>query len=140
MAHLTSLLLGFPTVLFTVLLGVSLIYWLFVVIGALDHDFLDPGHAGLHDGAVKGAVEGAVKGALEGAAKGVTEGAADAAADCAAEGATEGAHEGIDEGYLAAFFAALNLRKAPITVVLTVFTIFGWLISAIAMESVGPAW
>ena len=119
MTELTAVLLAFPTVIFTVLLGVALVYWLFVVIGALDLDLLGPGHA-------EGAIEGATKGLAEGAADGLAEGAPDG---------------------LAGLFTALRLKRAPVTVVVTLFAAFGWLVSVLTMQSVGavlmgavPAW
>lgn len=41
MQEFLNIALGFPTVVWTVLLGVVLAYWLFVILGALDLDFLD---------------------------------------------------------------------------------------------------
>ncbi|HSF15399.1 MAG TPA: DNA repair ATPase [Vicinamibacteria bacterium] len=47
LAFLTTVL-SFPTVVFTVLLGLTLLYWLVVIAGAVDLDFLD-GVVGLDD-------------------------------------------------------------------------------------------
>ncbi|HTJ42285.1 MAG TPA: hypothetical protein VL463_09345 [Kofleriaceae bacterium] len=44
--NLLDVALRFPTIVFTIALGIVLVYWLFVVIGALDIDLL--GHGG-HD-------------------------------------------------------------------------------------------
>lgn len=41
MSQLFALITAFPTVVYTVLLGFCLVYWLFVMIGALDIDLLD---------------------------------------------------------------------------------------------------
>lgn len=41
MSELLSAMLAFPTVIFTVLLGVVVTYWIFVILGALDIDLLD---------------------------------------------------------------------------------------------------
>ena len=57
MPELLAAILGFPTVVFTVMLALAVIYWLFVVVGALDIDSF-----GGADDAVEGAV-GAAKGA-----------------------------------------------------------------------------
>lgn len=131
MTELTAVLLAFPTVIFTVLLGVTLVYWLFVVIGAIDLDALGGGHAdGAFDGHADGAFEGAVKGAAEGAAKGIAEGVAEVAPD----------------GF-AGFLSALRLRSAPVTVVVSLFATFGWFFSVLVMQALGttmggllPAW
>lgn len=122
MTELLAVLLSFPTVLFTGLTTLSLMYWLFVVLGALDIDTL-----GGAAGASKGALEGAMKGALEGAH---VDGAADGLADGGAEGLHEGAADGADldaggEHGGAGFLSFLNLRAAPVTVVVSLFALFG---------------
>ena len=61
MAELVASALAFPTVIFTGLLIVVLVYWAFVFIGALDIDLLDGGAEGL-DGAADGALDGAADG------------------------------------------------------------------------------
>lgn len=43
MSELLSAMLAFPTVIFTVLLGVAVTYWIFVILGALEVDLLDFG-------------------------------------------------------------------------------------------------
>jgi len=146
MGDVITVLSGFPTVLFTVPLAVSLLYWLFVVLGAFD---LHHGHAdGVGDGALDGALEGAAKGAAEGIAEGAahaaTDGIADGALDGSIEGAAKGAAEGVGKGMANEVFTGLSntlhLRDAPITVFLTLFTAFGFLVSALAMQTLGPLW
>ena len=44
MSELLQASLRFPTVVFTIALGIALVYWLFVVLGALDLDLLGGGH------------------------------------------------------------------------------------------------
>ena len=58
MADFVTQILAFPTVVYTVVLGFVLLYWLFVIIGAADLDLFDL------DGAVDGAVE-AIDGAVD---------------------------------------------------------------------------
>lgn len=123
MTELLAVLLSFPTVLFSGLTALTLIYWLFVVLGALDIDTL-----GGAAGASKGALEGAMKGALEGAH---VDGAADGLAD-GVDGVHEGAADGADGGDVdagdhggAGFLSFLNLRAAPVTVVISLFALFG---------------
>src|SRR5688572_32897034 len=87
----------FPTVIFTTLVALSLVYWLFVIIGAIDIDAL---------GAASGAKEGAIEG-LAGAGKGAFEGMAGAG-----KGALEGvvgAGKGGIEGVAAAKGAAADV-------------------------------
>lgn len=92
--------LSAPTLVFTILMGVVLLYWVTVMVGALDLDVLDPG----------GAAEG-----LDGAAEGAAEGIADAGdAD-------------VELGGIAGVLAALKLRYAPVTVTFSVLTLLCWL-------------
>jgi hypothetical protein len=144
---------------FTALLGLSLVYWIFVILGALDIDMFDAdglfeGADGLDgvDGALDGALEGA-DGALEGldgaldGADGALDGAVDGA-DGALEGALKGGAEGLDaldgvEGVEAAEGAtgllhALKLRRAPITVTFSFISLFGFIASYLAMSYLGP--
>jgi len=67
----------FPGALYTVLLGLVLLYWVSVVIGAVDLDALGGAEHGA-EGAAKGMLDGAGKalfGAVDGAAEGVTQAA-----------------------------------------------------------------
>jgi len=127
--------LTFPSVIFTGVLALAMIYWLFVILGALDLDLLGGADADVDidlDGVVKGGLEGATKGALEGAVKGSLEGAA--------KGAAEGMADVDSDGGLAGLFAALQLNRAPATVVLTLLATFGWLTSVLVMLNLTSAW
>lgn len=119
----------FPAVIYTGVLGLALVYWLFVVLGALDLDILDGGDGGevVGDvgGAAKGALEGAVKGSVEGAVKGAAEGLGD----------VDGGEEG-----LASIMSALDLSRAPATVVLTLLAAFGWFTSVLSLMHAAPLW
>lgn len=167
MSGLLGVLLGYPTVVFTGLLGLMMLYWLFVILGALDIDLFhadaDGALEGLDgiDGAAKGAFEGAAKGAFEvaGATKGAFEAAGKAGADAAAD-ALGGALDGADGAMEAADGAveakaeaaagllhALNLRRAPVTVTFSFIVLFAWIISYLGVtylsSSVGailPTW
>lgn len=137
MAALLGASLTFPALIFTGVLALALIYWLFVILGALDLDVLGgaEGAEGADiDGMAKGALEGAVKGSLEGAVKGSLEGAA--------KGATEGLADvdGADEGGLSDLMASLHLNRAPATVVLTLLAAFGWLTSVLALMNLSDTW
>ncbi|MFC1610511.1 hypothetical protein ACFL6C_06110 [Myxococcota bacterium] len=158
MVALLEAILSFPTVLFTVPLGLCLLYWLFVIVGAFDIEMLDAvtgaGEAadGAIDGAVEAAVEGtadaaaeaAVEGVMEGAAEGALDGIGDAAVDGVAEGAVEGAADGAIEGAahapasgLAMVLSLLRIGKVPITITFSLMFLFGWLLSATAMAFLG---
>lgn len=149
--ELFEIVLAFPTVIYTVSMALSLVYWLFVVIGAVDIDALggsaegaadgvadgvfEGASKGVMEGAAKGVFEGAAKGVVEGATKGVFEGASKGALDAAAEGATEGLDVG--DGVLATLVSALRLRSAPVTVVLSLLAVFGWLASTVFIQNLG---
>ena len=106
----------------------------FVIIGAADVDF---------DGVGEG-LDGALDAAADGAAEGMIEGAAEGAAEAGAEGLTASATEGLS---FIGFLSMLGLRKAPITVVFSIFSLFSWLfcylgvhfLSAVA-EPLVPIW
>lgn len=125
MGEIFAVLLSFPAVVFTVLTALAMLYWIFVIVGAVDMDSLG--------GAKEGVLEGAVKGAFEGAA-GVAKGGADAAVDGltgAAKGVAGGGdlHADVDGG--AGFMSTMQLRNAPVTVVASLFAIFGLLITGL---------
>lgn len=105
---LLSELMTLPTAIFTILLGLVILYWLLFLIGSLDLDVL-----GGADGAAEGAIEGAAEGAIEGAAEG------------AVEGSTGLMH-------------ALKLRTVPATVAITFFAFFAWLASYLGLRLFSP--
>jgi hypothetical protein len=108
MQTLLESILAFPTALFTMLLGVVLVYWLLVIIGALGIDMFD-GDVDIASGAkaAGGALEGGVKaagGMLEGgvkAAGGALEGGIKAAGG-ALEGGIKAAGGALEGGVKAA--------------------------------------
>lgn len=111
MEQLLEAVLALPTVVYTALVAVSLGYWALVIVGAADLNPFDGA-----EGAVKGGVEGAVKGGAE-AVKALAGDASDAA------GAVKGA------GALTELLGFLGLRKVPITISFSLFSLFGWTLS-----------
>ncbi len=145
MTALIQSLLSYPVVVFTALMGVALTYWLTVIFGGLDVDVLDAD--GAFEGSAVGAFEGAAEGAFEGAAEAI-EGGLDGVADGAGD-ALEGADGPEIEGGqgITGLLAALNLRRAPVTVVFSLVVLFGWIMSFAAgrtllplMAGVMPLW
>lgn len=125
-AAFLTLVTTFPVVVYTVLLGASLVYWVFVVIGAvsLDSHHADGGGLDLDGDGIPDHVEHA-------------DGADGADGDGADGG--DAHHHG---GGLAGMLAALKLRSAPATVVLSVLVLFSWLLTIIGLQllsSVLPA-
>jgi len=97
--------LRFPTVVFTIALGITLIYWVFVLLGALDIDLLGGGD-------VSGAAKG-IGDAMVGGAKGGAE---------ALHG--HGGGDGVDhDGGL------LGLSNVPITISISFVVLSGWCLS-----------
>jgi hypothetical protein len=130
MAEVLVLALSFPSVVFTVLLGVVVIYWAFVMVGVIH---IGEGSEGALDGLGDGGFEGATKGVLEGHL-------ADAGGHDLDLGSAHGSPDGHDLGDVddasafAALVHALRLRSAPATVVLSLIVTFSWLISVICMQ------
>src|SRR5688572_10148470 len=130
MAEVFVLALSFPSVVFTVLLGVVLVYWAFVMVGVI--------HIG--EGS-----EGALEGQLDGATKGLMQGAVDHLGGSHAEVGDVAGHHGHGEfhvdaddsgGALAALMSALHLRSVPATVVFSFMITFSWLVSVVGMQLV----
>lgn len=105
----------FPTVVFSIGLGIALVYWLFVLLGALDIDLFH--HGG-------DALTGGTKGGAE-ALKGLGHGHA-------GDGHAGHGHDAdVDGGGL---FHTLGLTSVPITISLSVIMLLGWIGSLMAMS------
>ena len=118
MAEFLEAAFSFPTAFFSLLLALVLLYWLTVILGALDLDSLDS-LMGL-EGA-EGAAEGALEG-LDGGGFGEAGELGDAAGAEAAEGASEGLMD------------RLGVSGVPITISLSFFALFGWILSYAGMK------
>jgi hypothetical protein len=136
MAEVFVLALSFPSVVFTVLLGVVLIYWAFVMVGVI--------HIGEgSEGALDGHIDGATKGLMEGAVDHLGGGHADVGdiggghgdADLG-DGGDGGDGDDGGHGVLATLMSALHLRSAPATVIFSLIITFSWLISVVTMQLV----
>lgn len=134
MQEFLTTIVSFPTIVFTSALALVLLYWIVVIFGALDLDFLDS-ILGLDtvDAAVDGAIE-----SLEGAADGAVEGAADAV-DGVAEGAAADGNvaDGEGGGLLSGLLNAMGVRGVPITIVGTFVIFWAWIISYLATRFLG---
>lgn len=127
MTEFLSAILAFPTVLFTIPLGVVVGYWLTVMIGAVGVDLLDGDLGDFALGAKAGAIEGGVKGAVEGGAKAALE----AGAKAALEGhghAHAHAHDGSAE-HGSSFLEVLGFGGVPVTVSVSFVVFLSWLLS-----------
>jgi hypothetical protein len=135
MAEVFVLALSFPSVVYTVLLGVVLVYWTFVMVGvihigegsegALD-GHIGGGHADVGDFGGGHADVGDIGGGHADVGGGdggdVDIGDGDDGADASGHGA------------LAAIMSALHLRSVPATVVISFIITFSWLVSVVAMQ------
>lgn len=117
MQEFLTTLVSFPTFMFTCALVTTLLYWMVVIFGALDSDFLDS-VLGLDS------MDGAVDGAL------------DAGADGAAEG-VEGAESEHGGGLLAGLLNAMGVRGVPITIVGTFVIFWAWILSYLSTRFLG---
>ncbi len=134
---------AFPTIVFTFGLAVALLYWLVVIFGALDLDFLDSA-LGLDsmDAALDGALE-SIDGMADGAVEGVVE-SIDGAVDGAAEGAADAADsgdtsDGARQGALSGLLNMMGVRGVPITVVASFVLLWAWIISMVGSKLLGAA-
>ena len=140
MEELVAVSLSYPTVVFTALLSLSLLYWLTVIFGFVGMDALDGAADGALEGAAEGAVEGAAEAAVEGAAEAAAEGAAEAAAEGAAEAATEGAAEAAGAGVGAlGLLGGFQRSQAPVTLKFSLLFLCSWLLSYYASAYGGTA-
>ncbi len=136
----------FPTIVFTFGLAVALLYWLVVIFGALDLDFLDSA-LGLDsiDAALDGALEsidGMADGAVEGAAESIDaaiDGAVDGAADAADAADSGDTSDGARQGALSGLLNMMGVRGVPITVVLSFVLLWAWVISMVGTKLLGAA-
>ena len=112
--------LQFPTVVFTIALGIALVYWLFVLLGALDIDLLGGGDVD---------VSGAAKGIGE-----VVTGGAKAGAEAIHAHGGDGADLDADGGV----WDFLGLGDVPLTISVSFILLIGWVGSLLAMEYAVP--
>jgi hypothetical protein len=111
MAEVLQVLISFPTIAHSALVILCLVYWLFVILGAIDLDAptdLDP------SGAIKGAVGGHEIGGHEGLLEAKT-----------------GATHGIPDAAAATLVGLDSLRKIPLTISLSLFSLFGMVLSGL---------
>ncbi len=136
-----SQLLALPTGIYTGLLGMTVLYWLLVILGGLDMDVLGGATEGAAEGALDGAVDaaldGAVDAALDGAADAALDGAADAALDGAADGALDGATDGLGD-QATSWLSALRPTNVPVTFSLSILVLTSWFMSYLGMKWLAP--
>ena len=110
--------LEFPTVVFTIGLGIAIFYWVFVLVGALDIDLLGGGHD--VSGVAKGL--GEVMTAGKGSGEALKLGHSDGDGDVDGDG----------------FLDSIGLGTVPITISLSIVLLAGWCGSALVMSYGAP--
>ncbi len=127
MNEVLGLALSFPSVVFTVLVGVVLIYWAFVMVGVVH---IGEGSEGALDG--HGHVDAGGGHEVDFGGHGHAHGFGDAG-DAGDAGDVD-----VDEvpGAITAMMNALHLRAVPLTVVVSLIVIFSWLVSVTIMQVV----
>lgn len=134
MNQLVDAALQFPTVVFTIALGVAMVYWLFVLLGALDLDLFG-------DADVSGAAKG-VGEALTGGGKGAGEalaGGAKAAGEALTGGAKAAGHglgdsDGGVDGDGGGVWNSLGLGDVPVTISVSLIVLLSWTGSLLVMH------
>lgn len=132
MTEFLTAILSFPTVVFTLMLIIIVMYWLMVIVGAIGVDILHIGEAaggkieGMLGGAVEGKIEGVVGGAIEGKIEGVVDGAASGKIEAAVAGAGGGG-----------FLAMLGFGKIPATAVISSLVLWSWVLCLILVQAGG---
>jgi hypothetical protein len=119
MSEVFRVAIVYPTAIFTILVGIALVYWLFVILGAVDIDTggdADMGDVG-HGGADVG----------HGGAD------VDAGADADADAGSHG------HGALVTVLAALGLRRVPIPITFSFLSLFAWIICIFLMLFLGDS-
>ena len=143
MNEFLNAILAFPTVVYTILLGVVVLYWLFVILGALDINLLGDadldghGHADLHAGGHghADALEAHGHGHdvhLEGHGHGPADGHGDS-------GDHQGDADAEHVGGVAGLIQALGLGGVPVTLMLSILILASWSFCLGALELFGSA-
>ena len=135
MPAILAVIAVFPTVLFTVPMGVVLLYWLMVILGALHVNILGAGE-GLGGGA-----DG-----LDGVGHGHVEVGGHANVGDVGDAGAAGGDGDVDlpdgdQGGAAEAFGSLRLRSVPLTVSISLLVTFAWIASIAmtgALASVAP--
>ena len=114
MCELLEASLAFPTVSLTIVLAIAFLYWIFVILGALDIDLFSS----------DADFDGALEGHADGGDGHSHDGDADVADVHLAHGNT--------------FLRPLGLRRVPLTISITFIVLFAWIISLLCMYYLGP--
>ncbi len=132
MGEFLNIAFSLPTVVFTVGVGVSLVYWLFVILGMLDVDLFDVDIDLDMDIDLDGVLDGAADSAVD-----ASLGAADALGG-EAEG-IEGAAES-KGGFLMKMLGVLSVGRVPVTILASFFSFYAWILTFIGTHWLTNIW
>lgn len=121
--------LQFPVVVFTIALGIILLYWVSVLVGALDIDLLGSGHVDM-DVDMSGAAKG-----LGELVQGHTGGTGDAGGDAGSDGGGDADGDGGGGG----LWHGLGLGQVPLTISVSLIVLIGWVGTLLVMNYALPA-
>ena len=113
-----------PTAIFSVLLGLAILYWMTVMLGLFDLGIFE----GLFEGSIEGAAEGLAEGMVEGAVEGLAEGAVEGLAEGTAEGLVDASSEAALAGRPGCL-GLLAIGEVPVSITGTVLIATAWLFS-----------
>ena len=158
MSAILDLLFAFPTVVFSIPVALSVLYWMAAIAGAVDIEVLDGADGGMDgaldghlDAAVDGHLDAALDGHLDAALDGHLDAAVDGHLDAAVDGHLDAAADGVGDAVegaahashgvsvLVTLLSALRLRGVPLTISLTAIFFFGWVLSMAATHYVAPS-
>ncbi len=135
---LVTALTAFPTVIFTILLGISLGYWLLVIFGAAGIDMFDGAGEGVSHG-LEGVTGGlkAAGGAVDSVASGLK--AAGSSMDGVNAGAKAAGHSLTElQGAKAGLFSHLGFGRVPVTISGSLILFFSFICCLVGMGTVAP--
>ncbi len=129
MTEFLTAILAFPTVIFTILLGVVVVYWLFVLLGALDINLL--GDADLDADPTMHHLDGHGHTDIDVGGHGH--------ADADMDGHDHGDADAEHPGGVAGLIQTLGLGGVPVTLMLSVLILAAWSFCLGALELLGSA-
>lgn len=136
MSGFLTVALSLPTLLYTALLAAVVVYWLFVIVGAVDLDSADSALDGVGDAASHGLLESAGKVAGEKVGEVLGEKVGEVLGEKVA-GAAD-AHFGMAKvDGVSGLLSDLKLRRAPVTVVGSLLVLFSWFFSFMGSKWLG---
>ena len=128
MAEFLAAMIAFPTAIFTMLLLVAALYWMMVILGAVDIEFIEI------DGLME-TVDSAADSVLESLGP-ADIGDLDVDVDLDVDADADVDAESGGAGWFASMLSLVGLTGVPVTISFSLVILFGWMCSMIAMSLV----